>query len=471
MNGDGDRSDAPHEPWSVETVFERFESRTNLERTAPQLRLYRLERMETLLTRLDDVHRALPIVHLAGSKGKGSTAAYVASLLAAAGYRVGLYTSPHVRDYRERFTVIAPGTAVGDAERDAAFLDTDGHLVEQGRRVWSIVEAMIAEGAEEDDLPTTFELLTALAFCYFPAAGCDWIVLETGMGGRLDATNVCAPALTMITRIELEHTEYLGDTVEKIAAEKAGIIKEGVPLLLAPQAPGPDGVFDDVAASRSVSVTRVTELSGAPTHRVDAGAFRGETVTLPPWVDGGHATLAMLGRVHRINAAMALEALHNLVQRDVVAAPSAESIRRALEYTRLPGRGEVLDELILDGAHTPESATNLASSLRQALPDGRKIPVIIGIVAGKNVEGIARAFSSVASCFIVSRPGHFKPGDPAEVTRRIAACGFDVELEEEPRSALEKARTARDSEGNRELPILVSGSFYMVAEIRRLVLP
>ncbi|MCG8478000.1 MAG: hypothetical protein MI724_02815 [Spirochaetales bacterium] len=475
MSGDGNRPDAPSQRWSVETIFERFESRTNLERTAPQLRLYRLERMEKLLTRLDDVHRALPIVHLAGSKGKGSTAAYVASLLAAAGYRVGLYTSPHVRDYRERFNLIAPGTAVGgervDAARDAAFPDADGHLVEQGRRVWSIVEAMIGEGAEEDDLPTTFELLTALAFCYFPAAGCDWIVLETGMGGRLDATNVCLPQLTMITRIELEHTEYLGDTVEKIAAEKAGIIKEGVPLLLAPQASGPDGVFDEVAAARSAPVTRVAELSAATTGQTGGGPFRGETVTLPPWAGAGVATLGMLGRVHRTNAAMALEALHNLARRDAAALPDSDSIRRALQRTRLPGRGEVLGELILDGAHTPESAANLASSLRRALPAGEKIPVIIGIVAGKNVEGIARALSSVASRFIVSRPGSFKPGDPVEVTRRIEACGFGVEREEDPRRALDRARTVRDAGKSREAPVLVTGSFYMVAEIRRLVLP
>ncbi|MFP4211821.1 MAG: bifunctional folylpolyglutamate synthase/dihydrofolate synthase, partial [Alkalispirochaeta sp.] len=251
-------SRSPSEPppgWNADEVFRRFESRTNLERTQPQLRLYRLERMEQLLRRLGSPERRLPVVHVAGSKGKGSTSSYIASLLAASGYTVGLYTSPHVRGYRERFAVIPPGRAVGELSAPSAITEGGDRyehaLAEAGYELWRVVESMLAEGTDEDELPTTFELLTALAFLFFPRIPCDRVVLETGLGGRLDATNVCRPEVSVITRIELEHTDYLGDTIARIATEKAGIIKEGIPVITAAQRPEAAEVFERIARERS----------------------------------------------------------------------------------------------------------------------------------------------------------------------------------------------------------------------------
>lgn len=456
-------------------IFARFESRTNLERTTPQLRLYRLERMVALLERLEQPQNLLPVVHLAGSKGKGSTAAFVTSLLAATGATVGLYTSPHVTDYRERFTVIGPGQAVGSPDERAVRDPRREHiLAEQGRRVWSVVEDYLREGVPEDELPTTFELLTALAFCYFSAVGCTWIVLETGLGGRLDATNVCRPAITLITRIELEHTEYLGTTIPAIAGEKAGIIKRGVPLCLAPQVPEADAVFRRVAREREAPIIDVLPLVAAEAARPTGGSVRhdGPVVTLPDWAGGGTAEIPMLGDVHRVNAAMALAAFRRLQQEDRLPATDPAAIRTAVASTRLPGRGEVHGSVILDGAHTAESAAALADTLRRRLPAGDQLVVILGIVAGKNVEAIADAFAPLTPLFIVSRPGRFKPGDPVDVAARIAARGFPVERIEDPADAFARAQSLLDPDGPRPRVrgILVSGSFYMVSEIRRLVL-
>ncbi|HKK49162.1 MAG TPA: hypothetical protein VJ932_08690 [Alkalispirochaeta sp.] len=449
---------------SPEDIFQQFESRTNLERTTAHLRLYRLERMIDLLSRLGEPQGERPTVHLAGSKGKGSTAAYLTSLLVASGRTVGLYTSPHITSYRERFTIHRP-PHIGNDDPAEADLRTyeDRILVEQGRRIWAVVESMIANDVPEDDLPTTFELLTALAFCYFPAVGCDWIVLETGLGGRLDATNVCHPIATIITRIELEHTDYLGDTRAAIAGEKAGIIKDRIPVILQPQHPEADPVFRRVAAERNAPVYPVEPLAPAtPTTADDERP----AVLLPGWAGAATVVPAMLGSVHRTNIAAALEAYRYLTTKGLITAATPEAIAQAVATTRLPGRGELIDDIILDGAHTVESAAALADTVARMLPVGTRIPVILGVVAGKNVEGIAGELARIASVFIVSRPGRFKPGDPVDVARRVAAAGHETILEESATQALAEARHRR---GSAPHPIIVSGSFYMVAEIRRLV--
>lgn len=439
---------------SPDEVFRLFTSRTNLERTAPQLRLYRLERMVELMRRLEQPELSLPVVHIAGSKGKGSTAAFTASLLAATGQRVGLYMSPHVTDYRERFQVIEPGTAVGtEADRHPG---RERALTEAGRHIWREVTRQAADGVPEDELPTTFELMTALAFCYFPRAGCTWVVLETGLGGRLDATNVCRPAVTMITRIELEHTDYLGPTLSHIAAEKAGIIKSGAPLLLAPQSSEPDGVFRRIAAERGVTIHDVAPLP-APAY---------PEVLLPEWTSLPSCRLAMLGKVHASNAAMGVACLGFLAHQGALPPVGPAQVRRALEGTRLPGRGEICGDLVLDGAHTPESSAALAEAIRERWGPALQLTVILGVVAGKDIEGITASLAPITREFIVSRPGTFKPGDPEEVCRRAQAAGHNARLLTNPDDALAAAR--RSADGG---PILVTGSFYMVAEIRRRVLP
>ena len=451
---------------TVEELFSAFESRTNLERTTTHLRFYRLERMEALLTRLENPHRAIPVVHIAGSKGKGSTAAYTTSLLAAGGLTVGLYTSPHIESYLERFMVIPPGVAVGEGDPSEISPPNARILLEQGRRVWGVVEELITQGVSPDDLPTTFELLTALAFCYFPAVGCQWIVLETGLGGRLDATNVCLPALTIITRIELEHTDYLGTTLPRVAGEKAGIIKRGAPLIYAPQEREVEQVLLSTARDRDVPVREVEPLSKCSGRD---GALSGERVLLPRRWEKRPISLSMIGPVHRTNAAVALMAIETLIENGRIAPINVPAVVHAVETTHLPGRGEMIEGILFDGAHTTESARSITASIVGAgIPLG-DIPVILGVVAGKNVEGIVRHLSRVTNSIIVSRPGRFKPGDPQDVLRRTRAYGLDATLLEEPHAALDEARRRTAAKGTPGGLIVVTGSFYMVAEVRRVV--
>jgi dihydrofolate synthase/folylpolyglutamate synthase len=177
----------------------------------------------------------------------------------------------------------------------------------------------------------------------------------------------------------------------------------------------------------------------------------------------------MLGEVQRVNIAMALAGYRELAATGAITLADSTVIARAIARTSLPGRGERIGDLILDGAHTEESAIQFARTVKRLLPEGARVPVILGVVAGKNVEAITAALAPIALLFIVSRPGRFKPGDPREVARRAAAAGREVIIEEEAPAALERARELRPSGSN--LPILVTGSFYMVAEIRRLVIP
>jgi dihydrofolate synthase / folylpolyglutamate synthase len=478
--------------WNADRAFEYFESRTNLERLQPQLRLYRLERMEHLLASLGGPERSIPVVHIAGSKGKGSTSAYIASILAAAGHTVGMYTSPHVTGYRERFTVLPPGRTVGEpvpsSDTGAAICEGgavyEEKLAGEALRICRVVEQMAADGTPEDDLPTTFELLTALAFLFFPAVGCDRLVLETGLGGRLDATNVCRPQVAVITRIEREHTEYLGETIPEIAGEKAGIIKEGVPVVCAAQRPEAYAVMERVSRERHAPLINVEEppqSSGSDRHE---GPWRGR-VTLPRslvYTDspgaGDTITLrpAMVGTVQRKNILQALLVYRNLVERSLLEATAPDSIIRAIEECRLPGRGEVIEDVFLDGAHTPESVAAVVSAYVDRFGPEVSVPVILGIVAGKDVEGIARALQPLATKVIVSTPGRFKPGDPQNVAARVASEGLTVTYLPDHREALLAARDMRGGHNDGAFrgetpPILVTGSFYMVAEIRRLVVP
>lgn len=428
--------------WSADRAFELFEKRTNLERGGtPHLRHYRLERMDAILKRIGSPHLNLPAIHIAGSKGKGSTAAFSAALLATAGYTTGLYTSPHVTDYRERYTILAPGgLAIPDS-------DAERLLERESRVVWDLLDVMKRERIPEDELPTTFELLTALAFRFFAAGACDFVVLETGLGGRLDATNLCRPILTMITRIELEHREYLGNTLEEIAREKGGIIKPGVPVIIAPQRRSVRAVLDNIARTQGAPVLPMSALRR--THRL---------------------SLSMRGTVQRTNAGQALAAYSALRATGRVDSVELERLHHALERTRLPGRGELLQDLFLDGAHTPESVAYVV----RALPT-RCAVAILGVVGGKDLAGIVGALHGNVSHVIVSQPGTFKPGDPAAVLAQVKAGGIPAELHLDPREALDRAREINAAYSTkhgsrRSPPVLVTGSFYMVGEIRRLAI-
>ncbi len=430
---------------SLSEGFEYIESFMNLERGTFSPRAYRLDRMRFLLALFGDPHRAFKSVHIAGSKGKGSTALYIASILAASGIKTGLYTSPHVVSYKERITCAG-----------AEF--PDGFLLSLIERIAQRIEEVPAERFPGDSLPTTFELLTVLGFLAFREAGCSWAVIETGIGGRLDATNTVEPEASVITPIELEHTEYLGSTLESIAHEKGGIIKHGVLVFLSRQTPEAIEVLSRIASERSATITRLADAVSYDYRLSIQGtglelAFRdGFSVS---------ATLPMLGAVQAENAALAAT-----VARGLFPELDAETLSRGLSAARLPGRMELIPgtpPVLLDAAHTPASVKRLLESFRELYPRGGVL--VFGSVLGKDPDRMADALAPEFDGIVISPPGQFKKSDPEAVYAVFRSRNERTVFEPVPERAFETALALSGGE-----PVLVTGSFYMIAEIRKMVL-
>jgi dihydrofolate synthase/folylpolyglutamate synthase len=383
---------------------------------------------------------------VAGTKGKGSTAALLASVLGAAGHLTGLYTSPHVQSAFERISI------AGREPRPDL-------LVRLAREVKKAIDAIPDEGMPGHYSPTTFEILTLLAFLYFREAGCIDAVIEVGIGGRLDATNVVTPIASVITPLDLEHTDILGDTIEKIAFEKAGIIKPGVPAFIGLQPAEAKEVFRTACRERGSPGAFLDEEVKTLSSRVDR---RGTTVSLALAGETPvEFRLALLGEFQAENAALAWLTLRRM--RPEI---TRESFREGFASVTLPGRMELRGSdpvIVLDGAHTPLAVRRLLSSFRAVFP-GEAV-LLFGSVSGKKPREMAGILAPAFTHVVVSTPGTFKESDPADVAAIFTSANPATTLVKDPAGALRRAREL--SGGSR--PILVTGSFYMVAEIRRLL--
>lgn len=430
---------------NADDAFSWIESLTNLERGSYKPREYRLERMARLLESFGNPQRDIPTVHIAGSKGKGSTACFTEAVLRAQGFTTGLYASPHVSDYRERFL------------RNGAFFD-DRDTIACANEIRRFVDSADGESDPAISTPTTFELLTLLAFLLFRRTRCDWIVLETGLGGRLDATNLCAPDICIITPIEREHTEYLGETLEEIAAEKAGIFKRGVPVVTGPQRDEVMPVLEEHAGRLQCPFRRRSDSITFSTPYTDS---TGTHATLFPGDDP--LTLSMVGSAQVENAALALCAVEMLLS-DTDRSRSLAALAQA----RLPGRAERITgpggvAILLDGAHTEESIRRLCDTAQAVLP-GRTV-LLFGSVLGKPVKPMASHLLRICDDVIISKPGTFKPSDPPAVAAVFEQAGCHPRLLPDAKEALDCALKCAGDDGS----ILVTGSFFMVCEIRRLI--
>ena len=432
---------------TLDEGFSYLESFTNLEKKPdPTLRAYRLDRMERILDVFGKPHKSFKSFHVAGSKGKGSTSFYLAGGLEALGYKTGLYTSPHLLSYTERITL------AGKPFPDELYLKNITQIknwVESGGQ--KLLERDYLQG------PTTFELLTLLAFLIFREAGVQWVVAEVGLGGRLDATNVLIPQATVLTPIELEHTEILGNTLEAIAGEKGGIIKPGIPVFCAPQPRQVYEVFSVLAREKTSPLTYLPDVLGH--FWVDVGpkstritwAYKGQEIQ--------KAELVMLGEVMAWNNILAHRVLWEIL------APKdedQEKLLRGLEKVKIPGRMQALPlkpAVVVDGAHTRRSCEELVKTLEKTLPGPRTL--IFGAVEGKDWEGMAEVLSSHFTHIIITTPGSFKKSDPAALAkifnRHKAPVLFQPDLDH-------AWKTAQDL-GH---PTVVCGSFYLVADFIRL---
>ena len=418
------------------------------------------ERIEALCERLGNPHRQFAVVHVAGTKGKGSTTALAAAILRAQGYTVGAYYSPYVYDVRERVQV------------NGEYIPTEAfaRLVTLAR---PHIEAL---AATEHGQTTEFELKTVLSFLSFAEREVDFACVEVGIGGRMDATNIVQPTITVITNIGLDHTEILGDTHALIAAEKAGIIKTGVPCITAAHDAEALDTIERIAAERSAPLIRVdrgdaSEAAGSAQRVRWSVPAQNEQFGPVSIATGEHVypdcALRMGGLYQRENAACAVAAAERAVAaQGGVLRPDAVS--SALTRTALPGRLTIVSVVggplvVLDGAHNPLAAEALSTAI-DALRRERglsEMRLVIGMVGGHSPEGVLRALASGARMVIACQP-NWKRAQPAE---RIAeaACVHCDDVRTIPVVA-EAVRDALAGAGPDTL-VLVTGSFYTVGEV------
>ncbi len=403
---------------------------------------YDLRRVEELLGRLGSPHLEAKSVHIAGTKGKGSTAAMVASALTASGYTTGLYTSPHLNTLRERFRV------------DGEFI-TEGELVSVVERLKPEVEA-VNQKATYGEL-TTFELLTALAFAHFKLKGVDFQVLEVGLGGKYDATNIIKPEVCIITSISFDHTEVLGNTLTEIATEKAGIIKPDCVVVLSSQPDEVVRVIEGVCHSRGAELVRVGKDVTWQSLGFD---YKRQSFEVKGRLGNYKLSIPLLGQYQLGNAATAVAALEVLAARgfDI----SRDSIIDGLARVSWAGRFQILSQhplMIVDGAHNPDSARKLRESLVQYFDFDRAI-LVTGVSFDKDIDGIVSELVPLFDKVIVTRSRHPRAMALDQLTAAFGRQGVEAQAAESIPEALSLARSIA---GARDL-ICVAGSLFVVAE-------
>jgi dihydrofolate synthase/folylpolyglutamate synthase len=427
-----------------------LESLINVERRPdwPYARLG-LAPIRALLARLGDPHRDLRVIHVAGSKGKGSTALLAEAVLGAAGETVGTFTSPHLERWTERVRV---GGAEVDGDRLAAAVEA----------VRPHVEALRRESPE--NAPTFFDATTAAALWCFRDAGVDRAVLEVGLGGRLDSTNVVTPQVACITSIEFEHTDKLGDTLAAIAGEKAGILKPGVPAVIGRL---PDEALQAVEArAREVSAP-VSRLGRDFEVRVIEQAADGLRLRVSDPPLELEARLPVLGAHQADNAALAVACVRRAGGLDTAALAAAAVA--GLAVASLPGRVEILGRrpwLVVDGAHTEQSARALAAALA-GLPRAR-IHLVLSISAGKQTAAILDALLPHADVVTVTRAEPARSLAPADVAAAVRARRGDLELRVVPNPHL-AVRAAAEALGPDDC-LCATGSVYLAGIARKVLL-
>lgn len=421
-----------------------------------------LERIRELLERLGRPQDRLKFVHVAGTNGKGSICAYLASILGAAGYRTGMFTSPYIERFEERIRV------------NSAMISPD-ELRDVTLAVREHAEAM---AEETGDHPTEFELMTAVALEHFARCGCDIVVLEVGLGGRLDSTNVIdAPEACVIARIGLDHTALLGNTLAAIAGEKAGIIKEGSAVVSWPQEPEAMAVIGHAAAEHGCEL-RVPDFA-----QLEEGVIRWEDSASPfrsfsyrEWTD---LRTGILGSYQPQNATVALEVVDVLRGRGWHIPD--EAVRAGVARTRWPGRFEIVEggsspdgfAIVVDGGHNPQGARALADSLAEVFP-GRKPVFVIGVLEDKDYPRMLEDVLPLGSAFVCVTPDNPRALPAHKLARAIRWTGQDLlgcsacvnpVVARDFEDAIRRARELADPDGL----ICAFGSLYSVAALKEAV--
>ncbi|MEE8472545.1 MAG: folylpolyglutamate synthase/dihydrofolate synthase family protein [Dehalococcoidia bacterium] len=404
---------------------------------------YDLRRMEGLLEGMGNPQRQARTVHIAGTKGKGSTAAMIASVLTASGLSTGLFTSPHLHTMRERIAV--DGRPISREE-----------LARMVARYRPVIDAL-KHSAPYGRL-TTFEVLVALAFAYFREKGVTFQVMEAGMGGRLDATNVIHPQVSIITPISLDHVEVLGPTLEKIAREKSGIIKEGSPVVIAPQPPEAARVLARVCREKGADLIRVgkdiTWEKGLSDLKGQAFRVRGRN-------ESYSLSIPLLGDHQLENAATAVAGLEVLVEQGFQVTP--EGLSEGMARVSWPGRLQILQAqptLVVDGAHNDASARRLRESLAQYFRWERLV-LVLGSSIDKDIHAIVEELAPLHPVAIATSSRHPRAMPSAQVAAEFQGQGIEVEIVDTVPDAVTRALAMA---GSSDL-VVATGSLFIAAEV------
>lgn len=395
-----------------------------------------LDRTRELLGKLNDPQKELKFIHIAGTNGKGSTAAMLSSILEEAGYRVGLYTSPFINRFNERMQV--------------------NHQPIPDEELAALTEYVRPHADAMADSPTEFELITALAMVWFARQKCDIVVLEVGMGGELDSTNIIdVPEAAVIAAMGMDHVKELGPTMADIARAKAGIIKEGGRVVSYGGNPEADEVIAAVCRARNASLCQPDFSAIVP------GDFslEGQTFSYKGWRG---LRIPLVGAYQMNNAAVVLETVEVLRQRGW--SVSDEAVRQGLADTRWPARFEVLRRdpvFIVDGGHNPHGIRATAESLSRLFP-GRKITFVTGVMADKDVEHILGLIVPLADQFFTVRPDNPRAMDAGELAARIEAMGAKATACASVQDGVDRAIQAEGPHG----VACALGSLYMSGEVR-----
>jgi dihydrofolate synthase / folylpolyglutamate synthase len=438
-------------PLTFEDAFNYLSTFINYERqplVSYSRDTFNLEEFDRFLTRLGRPHARLKTVVIAGTKGKGSTAAMIASMVQASGLKAGLYTSPHLCSIRERIRV--NGELITEEDFASLVAELQPHL-----------EAAGMAGVRR--FRTFFEILTAMALLHFHRLGVDLAVLEVGLGGRLDATNVVTPLVSVITSISFDHVEVLGDTIPKIAREKAGIIKPHGLTVVAPQRPEASAVIRDVCAAHAARLVDVArELRWQPRHY----SWEGSVVDMEsPRRTYPKLEVPLVGPHQLLNAATAIVTAEQLEGQGLPI--SADGIRQGMKRVRWEGRLETVSRqpwIVLDGAHNRDSARCLREALAACFPHQRLV-LVLGISANKNLEGIIEELTPLAAVTVATRAMVPRAAPPQQVADLAAKWCSRLIVEEDTQTALAQAIV----ETRQDDLLLVTGSLYLVGDAKRLL--
>jgi dihydrofolate synthase/folylpolyglutamate synthase len=421
-----------------------------------------LAHMRVLLAALDHPERRFPGVLIAGTNGKGSTAATLDSILRASGLKTGLYTSPHLVRINERIRVNGKGV-------------TDDDFASLQGEVDQVAEKLV-ERAELPWHPSFFEMMTAIAFEHFAREKVEIAVLEVGMGGRLDATNVVEPRVSVIADISLDHQKFLGDTVGEIAREKVGIIRPGGAVVTLPQQPEANDVIGntilDLGARAVNAVPYVPPVSPGSTQYLIPSTEKGKAgfVYRYPLQVLGQQILVdtpLVGRHQLRNVALAVTTAVELNQQGF-SGITAKSIERGVRETRWPGRFQVIaaragwPEMVLDVAHNPAGAWALRSALSEQYED-RPLIFVFGAMRDKAISEMTEILFPLAERVIATRPENPRAASPEEIRQAAARTGTEIEVVDDPQRAVERARALAGP----KTVVVITGSIYLVGEVMR----